>query len=68
MKCTTRTKNTKSHFQKLALLVVSFFKPSKRKNRVERGQGAVWHPITIREKKYVGGWAGTREHLVLTSQ
>lgn len=53
---------------KLALLVISFFKPSKPRKRVERGQGAVWHPVTIRGKGRMGGWAGTREHLVLTSQ
>lgn len=42
------------------------FKPSKPKNRVESAQGAVWHPIMIREKGCMDGWAGTREHLVLT--
>lgn len=51
---------------KLALLAISFFKPSKPKNKVGRGQGAVRQPVTIREKGCEGGWAGTREHLALT--
>lgn len=53
---------------KLALLPISFFEPSKPKNRVERGQGAVWHPITIREKGCTGGWAGTRSTWYIQSQ
>lgn len=50
---------------KLALLAISFFKPFKPKNRLERSQGVVWHPTTIREQGCRDGWAGTREHLVL---